>query len=106
MRAAKWCAIFRNNVGATKIGDRFIRYGLCEGSSDLIGWRKVRIEMKHVGTNIAQFVALECKRFGEKPTLRQSMFLDAVRRDGGACGIVRCDEDVDRIVGDARHDVI
>ena len=65
----------------------------------MIGWRKVNIEMKHVGTSIAQFVALECKRFGEKPTVMQERFLDAVRRDGGACGIVRCDHDVDRIVG-------
>ncbi len=36
--------IFRNNTGAVTTADgRFITFGLCKGSSDLIGWTEIEI---------------------------------------------------------------
>lgn len=74
--AAKGIHLFRNNVGVLKDETgRPVRYGLANDSSrlnkiiksgDLIGWRRVRIEQSHVGSVIAQFVSVECKRSGWK----------------------------------------
>lgn len=70
--AGKGIHLFRNNVGVMQDKDgRPVRYGLANDSSklnklvkssDLIGWRRVRIEQSHVGNVIAQFVSRECKR--------------------------------------------
>ena len=38
-----------------------MRFGLCKGSSDLIGLRVLEITPKLVGQRLAQFVALEVK---------------------------------------------
>lgn len=54
--------IFRNNVG--KLQDargRWVAYGLCVGSSDLIGYLPVTITQEHVGRTLAVFVAIEAK---------------------------------------------
>ena len=69
--------LFRNNVGVlTDKEGRPVRYGLANDSaklnkviksSDLIGWRRVRITDAHVGQTIAQFVSRECKRPGWVP---------------------------------------
>lgn len=66
--------LFRNNVGVLKNEDgRPVRYGLANDSkalnkrlksSDLIGWRRLAIGPEHVGSVVAQFVALECKAPG------------------------------------------
>ena len=38
--------LFRNNTGFDSAAK--VRYGLCVGSSDLIGWKTITIEPKHV----------------------------------------------------------
>ena len=69
--ARKGVRLFRNNVGAL-IDSRGVpvRYGLANDSkqvnevmksADLIGWRPMLIEQRHVGTVVAQFVSRECK---------------------------------------------
>ena len=69
--ARKGVRLFRNNVGAL-IDSRGVpvRYGLANESkqgnevmksADLIGWRPLLIEPRHVGTVVAQFVSRECK---------------------------------------------
>ncbi len=71
------CIVWRNNVGALKDATgRLIRYGLCEGSSDLIG----------IAPD-GRMIAMEVKRPGKKPTPAQCMFIDAVRRKGGIAGV-------------------
>jgi hypothetical protein len=54
--------VFRNNVGEYKVGDRYIRYGLCPGSSDIIGWTPVKITPEMVGTTLPVFTAVEVKK--------------------------------------------
>ena len=72
--ARKGVRLFRNNVGAL-VDSRGVpvRYGLANDSkqlnevmksADLIGWRPLLIEPRHVGTVVAQFVSRECKRPG------------------------------------------
>lgn len=103
--------LFRNNVGTawsgrvTRInkpttvklgagdvvirGARAIKFGLCVGSSDLIGWTPVTIQDDMVGKTIAVFTAVECKTGMVKTTKEQLDFVQTVNRAGGKAGIVR-----------------
>lgn len=68
--------IFRNNVGVAQFPDgRPVRYGLCPGSSDLIGWT--------VRRGRAIFLAIEVKCPGERVTNEQGLFLKVVNGAGG-----------------------
>lgn len=93
--------IFRNNVGA--IEDRFGRwvvFGLCPGSSDLIGWRSIEVTPEMVGRSIALFVAIEVKVPGGKRSQEQKDFVKAIRSAGGIAGFADCPEQaVDLING-------
>lgn len=65
--------VFRNNTGRlqNKFG-AWVNYGLCKGSSDLIGW-----------TKDGRFLAIEVKAPGKKPTDAQLNFIDKVNDAGG-----------------------
>ena len=79
--------VFRNNVGILKDerGNR-VRYGLCPGSSDLIGW-----------TRRGKFLAVEVKGPKGKMTEKQENFLDAVNAFGGVGIMARsADEAVEK----------
>lgn len=83
--------IFRNTVGALQ--DRFghwIVYGLCKGSSDLIGWTSVVVTPDMVGRRVAIFTAIEVKVPGsrtEPDRLKdQQSFIERVQADGGRAG--------------------
>ena len=55
--------LFRNQVGQLpdpRTG-RYIQFGLAKGSSDLIGFKTVKVTPDMVGQEIAQFVSLEIK---------------------------------------------
>jgi hypothetical protein len=108
--------LFRNNVGtgwagqATRVtagnlnaiahtlrpGDVIIRNarplhaGLCVGSSDLIGYRRV--------DGLAQFVALEVKSERGRPTTEQTRFLDHINSAGGCAAIVRSVDDAHSVL--------
>ena len=76
--------LFRNNVGvATFPGGEKVVYGLCPGSSDLIGWKRVTITPDMVGEQLAQFVAIEVKGPGGKTSTKQINFLAQVEKAGG-----------------------
>ena len=78
--------VFRNNIGALQDrSGRWIQYGLCPGSSDLIGWRSVTVTEAMVGAKAALFVACEVKSQGPraKATPEQISFLSAVTAAGG-----------------------
>jgi len=99
--------MFRNNVGTAWIGDatklkdgsvlirnpRVFHAGLCEGSSDLIGWRSLTITPEMVGERIAVFAALEVKSKTGRATAGQKNFCNRVIEAGGLAGIVRSLDD-------------
>ena len=80
------CRLFRNNVGMLKdhVGG-IVRFGLCPGSSDLIGY------MPHKGQ--AVFVAVEVKTFKGIVTTVQQRFIDAVNKAGGIAFVARSVEE-------------
>jgi hypothetical protein len=112
--------LWRNNVGtgwagqATRItagnlqaiahtlrpGDVVVRNarplhaGLCVGSSDLIGYRRVG--------DLAQFVALEVKSERGRPTPEQTRFLDHISSAGGCAAVVRSVADADAVLRQTR----
>lgn len=70
--------------GSVKIQNpRFIRSGLCTGSSDLVGWVEKTITPDMVGQKLAVFVAIETKAAKGKVTPEQVNFLKAVKDAGG-----------------------
>lgn len=94
----KGCTLWRNNVGVLKdINGRPVRYGLANESpdmndrvksGDLIGWRSLVIEPRHVGARFAQFVSREAKapgwKFrGDKRELAQLAWANLVNAAGG-----------------------
>lgn len=86
------CLVFRNNTGSAWLGKpihragkqvtlteaRMMPYGLCVGSSDLIG----------VAPD-GRFLAVEVKTATGRVSKEQQTFIDVVRRAGGRAGIAR-----------------
>lgn len=86
--------MFRNNVGTCEKVDKrtgkkyFVRFGLCEGSSDLIGITPIEITPGMVGKRIGVFTAIEVKKDVKKSYDKHRMetqkrFIDFVNRNGG-----------------------
>lgn len=90
--------LWRNNVGVAEMWSsagkaQRVRYGLCTGSSDLIG----------LLAPSGRFVALEVKKPGEQPTDEQSKFMAHVRQMGGFAAVVRSAEEARAAVQRARE---
>lgn len=78
--------LFRNTVGVLQDRNgKYVRYGLCPGSSDLIGWRAD-----------GRFLAIEVKA-NTKATDEQVAFIDAVRAAGGLAGIAHSVDEARKI---------
>ncbi len=93
--------MYRNNTGAMKIGSRFVSFGLCKGSSDLIGYVEQEITPEMVGETVAIFAAVEMKKPGGKVTFEQVEFGVKVRDAGGVFGIAESvDDTIDILEGD------
>lgn len=104
--------MFRNNVGQAWAGkakrlpssdvliqDPYpITFGLCTGSSDLIGYTSVIITPDMVGKKVAIFTALEVKRPMSQPSPAQRQFIARVRQDGGRAGVCTNDHSAIQIV--------
>ena len=110
--------LFKNEVGAAWQGEmdrynssipqrimlkncRRVAYGLCTGSSDLIGWTPVTITPEMVGKKVAVFTAVEVKKnkFGKyRATDEQKHFITAVKNNGGMAGVADCMADLERII--------
>lgn len=92
--SAKGVTTFRNNVGVAQFPDGSrVQYGLCPGSSDLIGWTPVTITPEMVGRTVAVFTAIEVKQPGKYPSPEQRQFLANVTKAGGISGTARSPED-------------
>jgi hypothetical protein len=90
--------LWRNNTGALKDATgRLVRYGLCPGSSDLIGLRTRVITESELGHRLAQFVAIEVKD-GGRLTEQQRAFLTMVEQAGGLAGVARSTDDARTIL--------
>lgn len=78
------CVVWRQNTGAYKDPKtgRLIRYGLCVGSSDIIGI-----------SPDGRFLAVEVKKLGGSVRKGQPEFIRAVRKAGGLAGIARSVDD-------------
>ena len=91
--------LWRNNVGALRDErGRLVTYGLCKGSSDLIGLRQVVIGPEHLGQTLAVFSALEVKTTRGRIREEQEKFLQLVQQLGGRAGVVRCMDDALQIL--------
>ena len=92
--------LWRNNTGAlVDQQGRFVRFGLCKGSSDLIGLRSVVVTPEMVGQRIAQFVALEIKAAHGVVSPEQRAFLQLVQALGGVAAVCRSIEQAQAVLG-------
>lgn len=85
--------LWRNQVGVAVHNGRTVTYGLCRGSSDLIGIRVVAITPEHVGTTIGQFVAIEIKTPNGRLSPEQAMYMSLVNSRGGLAIVARSAEE-------------
>ena len=91
--------LWRNNSGAlVDQQGRLVRFGLCKGSSDLIGLRSVEITPDLVGQRLAQFVALEIKTARGVVSPEQRAFLALVEQLGGLAAICRSVEAAEQVL--------
>lgn len=109
--SARGDRLWRNNTGMAWQGivrklpngdivlhkPRPVHFGLAEGSGDLIGLHRVRIEQRHVGSTLAVFTSVEVKSARGATREAQRAFLHAVQTLGGLAGIARSVEDARRI---------
>lgn len=87
--------LFRNNVGQyVDSRGNVVRYGLCVGSSDLIGWTPYVVRPEDVGRTIAVFTAVEAKTLRNVPTGPQIQFVQAVKAAGGIAVFARSTDDL------------
>lgn len=103
--------VFRNNVGTGWQGKvlkhdsgmiilqnpRIVHFGLCEGSSDIIGLKRVVITEDMVGKEVAIFVAIESKTKTGKVSPEQENFINFVNKSGGIAGIARSEDEATSI---------
>ena len=90
--------LFRNNTGALlDMQGRLVKFGLCKGSSDLIGFRSITITPDMVGQKIAVFSAIEVKDKG-KATVEQKNFINIINNAGGYAGVAKNVNDARKIL--------
>ena len=97
------CLVFRNETSGAWVGKkihqagqqvtladaRLIRFGLCVGSSDLVGL-----------TASGRFFAIEVKTKTGRATKEQLNFIEQIKKHGGLAGIARNVEDARGIIND------
>ena len=90
--------LFRNNTGTLKDQNgRPVQFGLCKGSADLIGWKRVTVTPDMVGQQVAVFLSIEVKTATGRLRPEQQQWLDAVQAAGGIAGVARSVEDAQRL---------
>ena len=92
--------LFRNQVGQLpdpRTG-RYVQFGLAKGSSDLVGFKTIKITPEMIGKEIAQFVSIEIKTERGKLTEVQENWLQKVKSSGGIVGVARSIQDALKIV--------
>ena len=109
------CILMRNNSGALLDSEgRLVRFGLGNvskkhqdriKSSDLIGFKKVRITPDMVGKDVAVITVIEVKKEAWNPDKKfdkretaQSNFITWIKNNGGLGGFVNCAEKLEYIL--------
>lgn len=89
------CTMWRNNTGSLLNSKGIpVKFGLCVGSSDLIGLSPVLITKDMVGKTLAVFTAIEIKtEHGKAATNKQKIFIQHVIDSGGIAGIATSDNE-------------
>lgn len=99
--------LFRNNVGSAwtgktqKLADgrllitnpRPVTFGLCKGSSDLVGWTNVKMTQEMVGKTFPIFTACEVKFGKGKASKEQNAFVKYIRSINGMASVAWSFED-------------
>ena len=83
--------IFRNETGTLpdpRTG-KWVQFGLCKGSSDLIGFKEVVIDESHIGQKLGVFTSIEVKSKSGKLSDMQHNWLQVVKNAGGITGVAR-----------------
>jgi hypothetical protein len=79
--------LWRNNTGTLRDErGRPVSFGLCPGSSDLIGYRSITVTPDMVGQQLAVFAAVEVKAPKGRLSEAQQAFLSHVAAAGGLAG--------------------
>jgi hypothetical protein len=93
--------LWRNNTGTLKDQNgRPVQFGLCKGSADLIGWRRVTVTPEMVGSTVAVFTSIEVKAPTGRLRPEQQQWLDAVQAAGGIAGVARSVSDAEALLRD------
>ena len=83
--------LFRNETG--KLPDprtgRWVQFGLAKGSSDLIGFKTIKITPEMIGQDLAVFTSIEVKTNTGQLSKYQHNWLQAVKKAGGITGVAR-----------------
>lgn len=90
---------FVNRAGVLPIRDRYIKYGLADGVSDIIGFRSEVVDSSWIGRHVAVFFGVEVKT-GRRSRLSadQVGFLTILAQLGGYSGVARSVDDALRIL--------
>jgi hypothetical protein len=93
--------LFRNNTGTLRDANgRPVQFGLCKGSADLIGWKRVTITSEMVGSTVAVFLSIEVKTATGRLRPEQQQWMDAVQAAGGIAGVARSVSDAETLLRD------
>lgn len=83
--------LFRNETGKLpnpRTG-KWVRFGLAKGSSDLIGFKTIKITPEMIGKDLAVFCSVEVKTNTGQLSKYQHNWLQAVKKAGGITGVAR-----------------
>ena len=90
--------LFVNDVGVAEQGGRKIRYGLCNGSTDLVGVHTVTVTGDMVGQRVGLAVFAEVKTATGTVKPHQQRFMDNMSDMGCIVGVVRSVEDMQKLL--------
>ncbi|MCK5641210.1 MAG: VRR-NUC domain-containing protein [Gammaproteobacteria bacterium] len=98
---------WRNNVGMlTNPAGNKVRFGLCVGSSDVIGIHSVVITQEMVGKTVGVFVGCEVKTLtSEAAKEKQIKFRNVINKHGGIGFIARSIDEAMKSISDWRKNI-